>query len=494
MQNIVLPKGEWFFDLSKPLGKQGGFGAVFEGVSTTLGDLAVKRLHLSVKDAAHREMEIAADLSGRTLQNVIPVFDSGQDPDSGAYFVVMPRAERSLQSDVGTFDDIGAARVLLDIVNGLIEVKDIVHRDLKPPNILLHEGKWKVTDFGIARFVEEATSLNTLKDCLSPPYAAPEQFQFIHATSETDIYSLGCIGYALLTGKPPFPGPDFRDQHLHAVPPALPTNCAPRLKTLLSMMLRKPQSARPNLERVKSLLAEVVQSGAAVPSGGIGLLAQAGFAVAQQQAKADQENQKAASEAQTRSQLADVGRKILGDIVDNLLSRIVNEAPNAERRGYSASLGHGKLEVSIAGTRGHSSKPPAPQGAFQHSKWDVIAVEEIVIRQQPPQYQWSAALWYCRLPATTEYRWYEASYFSAHRAEQVAPYSLAGSPHDADLAAAPIMHLYQLAFGPIAIDDENEDDFIERWAALLGLAAQGKLRHPRGLPLRPGFWRQPFVS
>jgi hypothetical protein len=56
------------------------------------------------------------------------------------------------------------------------------------------------------------------------------------------------------------------------------------------------------------------------------------------------------------------------------------------------------------------------------------------------------------------------------------------------------MHIYQLAFGPVPIDDENEDDFAERWAALLALASQGKLGHPRGLPLQPYFWRQAFVA
>jgi len=45
---------------------------------------------------------------------------------------------------------------------------DLVHRDLKPSNILYHEGVWKLADFGIARFVEESTSANTLKKCLTP--------------------------------------------------------------------------------------------------------------------------------------------------------------------------------------------------------------------------------------------------------------------------------------------------------------------------------------
>jgi len=74
--------------------------------------------------------------------------------------------------------------------------------DLKPDNILYHDGKWKIADFGIARFVEEATASNTLKEFLSPWYAAPEQWRLERATHGTDVYALGCIAFCLLTGKP----------------------------------------------------------------------------------------------------------------------------------------------------------------------------------------------------------------------------------------------------------------------------------------------------
>ena len=75
----------------------------------------------------------------------------------------------------------------------------------------------------------------------------------------------------------------------------------------------------------------------------------------------------------------------------------------------------------------------------------------------------------------------------------IAPYSLTGSVRDADLAAAPVMHIFQVAFGPTAVDDEHEDELIERWAALLALASCGKLRHPTRLPLAPKFWQQLFA-
>jgi serine/threonine-protein kinase len=444
-------------------------------------------------------MRIATDLAGRNLTHVIPVLDAGEDANSGAYFVVMPKAEKSLQAELQSgFSPEQVARIMVDIASGLIEVNDIVHRDLKPANILLHAGIWKVADFGIARFLEESTSLETLKGCLSPPYAAPEQWQYIRATSATDVYALGCIGYALLTGRPPFLGPTeehFREQHLHADPPALPANCPARLQTLLSMMLRKPPSARPNLERVRMLLNDLIQASNPSNKGAaFGVLAEAGARVARAQAEAQRVEQQQLSETAVRTQLADTGRKILGDIIDRLLRRICSEAPNAEKRGFAITLGIGQFEISLSGTRGYTCKEVIPASAFDQSKWDVVTGEEIVVHQQRPEYAWSASLWYCRLPNTKEYRWYEVSYFSAFKGDTFAPYSLTRSVRDADLAAAPVMHVYQIAFGPTAIDDENEDDFTERWATLLGLASQGKLGHPSGLPLRPKFWLQSFVA
>jgi eukaryotic-like serine/threonine-protein kinase len=185
---IKLPKGEWEYDLQAPLGKPGGFGQVFVGRGNGYDRVAVKRLHLKANDAAHRELEIANELAQFTLEHVIPVLDAGQDALSDYYFVVMPCAEKSLQDEfkaVGKFNEADAVRILQDIAAGLVEARKFVHRDLKPLNILFHDGRWKIADFGIARFVEESTSLQTLKECLSPPYAAPEQFKLEHATSAT---------------------------------------------------------------------------------------------------------------------------------------------------------------------------------------------------------------------------------------------------------------------------------------------------------------------
>src|SRR5688572_30180888 len=86
---VKLPKGIWTLDTGRPLGRPGGFGAVFAGVSAANEPVAIKRLHITADDAAHRELKIASEFAGRSFTNVLPVIDSGQDADSGTYYLIM---------------------------------------------------------------------------------------------------------------------------------------------------------------------------------------------------------------------------------------------------------------------------------------------------------------------------------------------------------------------------------------------------------------------
>jgi serine/threonine-protein kinase len=144
MTTIRLPRGQWSFDEGSRLGAAGGFGEVFAGSGPDGAPIAVKRLHLTADQAAHRELRIADHLITRTLTHVIPILDAGQDAESDRYFVVMARAEKSLQQAVGPtgLPQADAVRILLDICHGLQQASEIVHRDLKPANVLLHDGTW----------------------------------------------------------------------------------------------------------------------------------------------------------------------------------------------------------------------------------------------------------------------------------------------------------------------------------------------------------------
>ncbi len=285
MQKIRLQKAAWEYDSSVILGPPGGFGTVFLGYGEDRKEVAVKKLHISSASAGNRELAISEEFEGKTFSYIIPFYDSGIDAESMEYFVVMAKAEKSLQQLIneGPASENEATHILTDIARALHEVQEIVHRDLKPGNVLYHENKWKLADFGIARFVENSTSLNTLKGFLSPPYAAPEQWRLERATKATDVYAFGCIAFALLTGQPPFASGDLRQRHLNEDPPRITASA--RMQQLVSLCLRKNPSARPSVDSVLKQLERITSS--AGPSNSA--IAAAGADIAMEEAKKEAE-------------------------------------------------------------------------------------------------------------------------------------------------------------------------------------------------------------
>ena len=486
MIKIKLPTGTFEYDQAKPLGRRGGFGQVFAGRTVGGGEVAVKKLHVSAVDAAHRELRIAEELKGRSFSHILGFIDSGEDADNGEYFVVMPKADGSLQDEVekrGPLAVTDAAAVLLQVTQGLLEVGELVHRDLKPDNVLLHEQKWKVADFGIARFVQEATASNTLKDCLSPLYAAPEQWRFERATHATDIYALGCIGFCLLTGNPPFLQ-DPQEQHLNAAVPDFACTDS-RLRALITMMLRKLPETRPILSRVEQFLTEVVTNPQkANSSDPFSALATADAEVARQEERRQAQLQAEQEKQAARNQLARSAQEILSENMERLWGKVHNHAPAAERvsgrssHSFEVRLGGGRLSIGLVGS-GEAIRP----GFFRHSGWDVIVWYELKVAQAQPSYEWSASLWYARLKGGQAYRWYEVGYRggsgNAVRAEPFA----ARSMEEADFAASAAMASIATAYGPWLADDENEEEFHNRCVWLLAKASRGALAHPSVLPI-----------
>ena len=484
---IRLPGGLWRYDPSAQLGEEGGFGAVFEGESAHGEPVAVKRLKITASPAAHRELRIASELLQRDFANVLRVLDAGYDVDSQHYYVVMPRAEMSLQERIDShpqfpFPDDIALDILRQIAGGLLEVPSLVHRDLKPANILLHAERWKIADFGIARFVEESTSANTLRECLSPPYAAPEQWMMQRVSHATDLYAMGCIAYALLTSLPPFQGgslEDCKEQHLHSDPPNLNVG-SPRLRTLISGLLRKLPESRPSMARVVKTLDALLSASASSATPRLQKLERLGM-VLEQEAAAKETEKLAIMEEQTRRRdAAKAARDLLTDIVHLLFARIQDAVPSASFRQNGSQeildVENAELRFTIPGC--HTDV------FFAQSKWDVLCRAHVELWQRTPKYCWSSSLWYTNLGHLDGYRWYEVSYCDnplSSRKQEYAPFYLRYP--EADSAAAPVIGVYQIAFGPKPIDDEDQESFMDRWAELLAKAVDGKLCYPRYLPL-----------
>jgi eukaryotic-like serine/threonine-protein kinase len=415
MIEIRLAAGAWLYDDHKPLGPAGGFGAVYEGMDTESHRIAVKKLHVSATEAAHRELDVARDLSGKSFAYVVPVLDSGQDANSESYFVVMPVADYSLDQILrkdGAFSEVGAAGVLVEILKGLDEVNHLVHRDLKPGNVLWYEGRWKIADFGIARFVEESTSAATLKEALSPHYAAPEQWRLERASAATDVYALGCIAHTLITGIPPFRGNqhELREAHLHQSAPDLP-GVTPSFQTAVRMMLRKSADTRPARERLRAILHPMATTPAndLQPSAALGKLAR--VADVHERAEAEAAAQAAvfrSVEESRRGILSDAGaalREIAVELADRVTKAIPNSIIRRNDRELVITVGRGTIDMELA-VKYHG------KDSFRLSKWDVLAgtaievrQSQLGVRQSEPECLRSASLWFTRRESeAAEYR------------------------------------------------------------------------------------------
>jgi hypothetical protein len=122
-----------------------------------------------------------------------------------------------------------ATRITGEVASALdyAHAEGVIHRDIKPANILLSAGHAIVADFGIARAVSDADSgelTHTGMSVGTPAYMSPEQASGDSVDGRTDVYSLGCVLYEMLAGRPPFLGPSLQAlvaQHLVDPPPSL---------------------------------------------------------------------------------------------------------------------------------------------------------------------------------------------------------------------------------------------------------------------------------
>jgi tRNA A-37 threonylcarbamoyl transferase component Bud32 len=205
------------YRIERELG-QGGMAVVYQAHDVRHDrKVAVKILHpeLAAVLGAERfltEMRVTANLQH---PHILPLFDSGTA--DGQLYYVMPLVEgESLRDRLNrerqlSIDD--AVRITTEVASALdyAHRHQVVHRDIKPENILLHDGSALVADFGIALAISNAGDKRLTQTGLSlgtPHYMSPEQATGDKAVDgRTDIYSLGCVLFEMLTGEPPFSGP-----------------------------------------------------------------------------------------------------------------------------------------------------------------------------------------------------------------------------------------------------------------------------------------------
>jgi serine/threonine-protein kinase len=498
MQAIKLNRGVWEIDTSSPLGSPGGFGEVFRGRGES-GDVAIKRLKMTASHAAHRELQVGKSLSDRRLKYVVPIIDYGQDADSDRYFLVMPICDRSLQDEIkhrGRFTAGETIKILLAILSGLKEAQDITHRDIKPPNILMHDSVWKIADFGIAKFVEDSTSLETLRNSLTPLYAAPEQWQLKRPSGATDIYATGCIAHTLITGKPPFSG-DLRDQHLNIVPPLL-NELPANVRSTVALMLRKNAESRPQLDRCIEVFLKAQEIDEQVTSGVGERMAEAVGVLAIEQAKREANNRAKVERKQNRELIFIEAARELNQIKGRLFHEIKSHAENVMGKGGSDTgivIGSAELifdttygSLNFRGIKRSDSEESGGEAGWgvhkRRSSWDFIALATISIKQNSHKsYKRSANIVFGKPNESSEYRWYEVAFWSFSQESQKGyPFSLEYA-WDIDGALSIVSGTVNQAYDPMPIDGENEDSFIEYWMDMVVQAMVGNLTRPSTMPM-----------
>ncbi|MGE5749327.1 MAG: protein kinase domain-containing protein, partial [Gemmatimonas sp.] len=174
----------------------------------------VLRPEISAEIGAERFLREIKMAAGLTHNHILPVFDSGQA--DGLLYYVMPNMEgHSLRQKIDKERQLSledALRITREVASALdyAHRHQVMHRDVKPENILLHEGAALVADFGIGKALSGDKSLTQSGITVgTPAYMSPEQASGDTAIDgRSDLYSLGCVLYEMLTGEPPFTGPN----------------------------------------------------------------------------------------------------------------------------------------------------------------------------------------------------------------------------------------------------------------------------------------------
>jgi serine/threonine-protein kinase len=244
------------YELLAKLG-DGGMAVVFKALDHKLNRVvAIKVLRESyVSDQQFlarftREAQSAASLSH---PNIVDVYDVGEDGD--IHFIVMEYIEgKSLKEYIvnnAPLPPVQAIQFAIQINNaiGYAHSKGLIHRDIKPQNILLTpENEIKVTDFGIAKGLGDATLTQAGFTLGTVHYFSPEQAQGRPVVAQSDLYSIGIVLFEMLTGRIPFESDNpvaLALKHIEEAPPS-PRRFNPSVSPALEQIVLKALAKNPN--------------------------------------------------------------------------------------------------------------------------------------------------------------------------------------------------------------------------------------------------------
>jgi len=246
------------YTLTRVVSDAGGQGEVYEAVDRNLERrVAVKVLKPSLAangefvSRLFGEAEILLSLDHR---NIVKVWAA--DEIDGRYFIAMEFVEgsdlRRLSKPPRGYPPLEVAvQLLTEIASGLQHAHEqgIIHRDVKPENVMLTpQGHVKVLDFGLGRVIEDEQHRTVDGTVMGTwAYMSPEQLDGEPATTAFDVYSLGAVGYELLSARPPFTGtPASIYRKVHSEKPEPVTRICKHAPSDLADLLHRMLAKRPD--------------------------------------------------------------------------------------------------------------------------------------------------------------------------------------------------------------------------------------------------------
>ncbi|MFO0658969.1 MAG: serine/threonine-protein kinase [Polyangiaceae bacterium] len=206
----------------------GGMATVYRALDTRLGrEVAVKIIHRHLRESSEvgrRFTDEARAVAKLRHQGIVEIYDVSDDDEQNRFLVaelVRGRSFRKWLTDHKPMPVEAVACVVLEIAEALdhAHINGIVHRDIKPENVLIGEGppvsgpvdeptpvEIKITDFGIAKLLDQQGVTSTGQVLGSPAYMSPEQIECGDVDARADIYSLGVLFYEAAVGALPFDG------------------------------------------------------------------------------------------------------------------------------------------------------------------------------------------------------------------------------------------------------------------------------------------------
>lgn len=222
------------YEIIRSLGS-GGFGSVYLARDTWLDiKVAIKVPHKQSAELYKllKEPRLQAALNHPNIVRMIAA-----EKENKTFFMVMEYVKGKTLEKILEKEKVLDCERAVDYIRQVAQGVDhahknkIIHRDLRPSNILISEdGTAKITDFGTSAWLNNVPYASTRIG--SPPYMAPEQF-LGKASFQSDVYSLGCIFYEMIIGRPPIFDPDpfkilEKAQHGKITPPRLRDSRIPR--------------------------------------------------------------------------------------------------------------------------------------------------------------------------------------------------------------------------------------------------------------------------